>query len=297
MTNIPGKVVGAHELMLGAFGADSGKDLARAARLVTEAGGSVIELTCVNPMGATELADALQEGGITNTPFCCFWPGGDDAIDPIEHRGRNSEALKVVEAYLDKVEALQRAGLQVDFFTGPSCFKIGHDYKGMPENVFIEAAISFYDHFKDRFKELGLTIAIEYLRPSEDVGALRGFDRIRQICEALGENFGWHADIFHMWNRGYIPEDELLAGRTLLKYIHAHGNKRNQPGSDLDSTNWHAIANVLSQWSGPLVFEDFCQDIRDNFPELGEGLPPVVAPASFITGGIQHFKKVGLLAS
>ncbi|MFT5179559.1 MAG: sugar phosphate isomerase/epimerase [Candidatus Paceibacteria bacterium] len=302
---------GAHWLMsLGILKPGQGKLLMKAVSDAKAEKASIFEIICgvLNLMPPEETADAIIAGGMEEVSMCRFFPSDGDCNPILDNKLKNSSpSIIAVQDDFATIRVLQDRGIVVNHYVGPSCFKIGHDYSRMREIDFINNAISFYKELKDDFEELGVTPALEYLRPSEDVGALMGLDRVRRICEAdeLGGLVKWHADRFHMQEREKDPATELRRGGDLLSYFHAHGTNRGVAGSEnldgdpsaTDYTDWNDIRRALYYigYIGPVVPEPFGQQIRDIAPELGEGLPPSIEPNRYLRLTHACFKKARMV--
>ncbi len=66
-----------------------------------------------------------------------------------------------------------------------------------------------------------------------------------------------------------------------------------------DHVNWADIATALDEvgYEGPIVPEPFGEEIRQQVPDLGIGLPPAADPLMYYTGALEHLRKVGILST
>jgi sugar phosphate isomerase/epimerase len=307
-----GHQLGGHWLASdGVLNPGQGNRLTNAVRTVSDAGGTIFEIVGLplNNMSAKETAEAVLAGGMTEVSYCRFFPGDGSLGDPLGDHGSSllAEALQTFTADLAFISELREYGLTVKHMTGPSCFMIGFDYGAtLTRSQIVARAIEFYRIFADVIVEMDLQINIEYLRPEEDK-ALGGLDPVIQICRALGPNFRWHADTFHMGCRRINPVMELRAaghhesGETILGYFHVHGfSGREVPGQNLSAwvhdneRGWGQIESALSNmgYTGPLVAEPFGEVLRQQIPVLGEGLPPAEDPATYYAATFAFLRRV-----
>lgn len=278
---------------LGVLNPGDGKKLTNAVRLAKNAGCNVFELVGppMNNMSALETAQALKAGGITHAVYCRFFPEDGSLGNPAGEKGSFEAdlAIRTFQSDLDFIRMLRHEGINVTVLDGPSCFQIGFDYTKIGKEEFLKRAIAFYRYFVYELRQLGLIVALEYLREGESVGAVETLEDVGTISDAfVNPETGhrvirWHADVYHMQMRRVDACKELRKGEALLAYLHAHGTDRVPPGAteidedpeQTDRTNWSDVFETLDEieYAGIMTPEPFGDAIREIAPALGANLP------------------------
>jgi len=306
---MPRRPLGAHWLAFnGALQPGQEPRLEDAVRVAVQAGCTLFELACspVNGMDAVATAKAVRAGGLTTVSYCRFFPNGDPPPfgDPLGESPDRDHALVTWRKDLAFIRNLQDEGLNVTHITGPSGFVVGKEYTGGRADL--GRMLHFYREVGELLSEGDPDVCIEYLRAGEDNGAIGGVSKVCELLEALDDNhFWWHADIYHMRQRGEKPHEAIRKGARYLRYLHAHGDHRLPPGAyrlagnddATDEVNWHLVSLALNeaQYTGPVVPEPFGADIRAQVPALGEGLPPAIDPGEYYTQASGHLRSQGII--
>lgn len=306
------RMFGAHQLAYGAtYKPGDGNRLTKAVQTSVQAGCRLFEITCTALMQlpATETAKAVLDGGMDAVSYCLFYPGDSNGGpapmgDPLGNDPTSVNlAIATFQSGVDYIKALRDNGLKVDFITGPNGFVLGQPY-GQPRNVIRDRFQTFYNRIGKIIANQNLTVALEYLRPGEDEGAIGSAAELLHLLELIGnDNIGAHADTFHMRMRGEVPHEVILKMGKYLKYLHAHGDDRSVPGTFdangfTDGINWYLVGRALSAvgYTGPVVAEPFGQATRDEIPPLGVGLPPAIEARKFYDDTCAHFERMGVLS-
>lgn len=305
------RIFGAHQLAFGAtYKPGDGERLSHAVKTSKQAGCALFEITCtaLMQMPAEQTATAVLAGGIDEVAYCLFFPGGDGSNpppmgDPLgDTRAQVDAAVATFQSGVDYINALRDNGLKVRYITGPNGFVLGQNY-GQPRNTVRDRFRQYYDKIGKIIDGQGLTVALEYLRPGEDEGAIGSAAELVHLLDLIGnDNIGAHADTFHMRQRRETPHKIIELMGKWLKYVHAHGDMRSVPGTFqidgfTDEINWYLFGQALTAvgYEGPVVAEPFGQATRDEIPPLGVGLPPAIEARVFYDKTFSHFEQMGVL--
>lgn len=301
---------GVHQLSgLGILGANNQNLLARFATTAYNNGCTVLDIGAgapLNNLTPADTAEAMKQGGITAAIATVFFPGDESLGNPILNSGRNGRALDSFRISIHWVRQLRKHGIEVKKIAGPSCFCVGFDYRPQFPDGITEFAANFYGELKPELDGDGLTVALEYLRPGESIGAISDIEDIRAISNAVGgRTVLWHGDTFHMQSHGRDPAAEIQKGGDILGYLHAHGEQRLPAGADnlfndpdlTDYTDWNGITAALNEvgYDGEVVTESFGAKVRAQIPSLGDGLSRPVALREHVRVTRQTFRKVGMI--
>ncbi len=303
------RTYGGHLLAFGAtYKPGDEPRLTNAARTVKQAGGTLLELTCTALLQtpADKTAAAVLAGGIDHVSYCRFYPGNPGGIPPCGDPLSNdpdlvTAAVATFQADVDYINALRAGGLKVRFITGPNCFVLGQRY-GQSRSVIRDRIRQFYARVAKIIDGQGITVAVEYLRPGEDEGAIGSAAELLHLLQLIDHpEIGAHADTFHMRERREVPHDVIILLAKYLKYVHAHGDFRSVPGTYeqgfIDLINWYLFGRALTaaNYEGPIVAEPFGQATRNEIPPLGVGLPPAIDARVFYDKTFAHLEQMGVL--
>ena len=291
---------------LGVVNAGQAQLLEAAVAIAKSCGCNLFELACapINGLTAEETAQAVLAGGINTVSFCRFFPEDGACGDPLGDDTQRGQALETFQHDVAFILDLRKYGLTVNTITGPSCFRVAAQY-GLSAVDKRSRLVSFIGDQAATVAGKELTLALEYLRPTEDY-AIEGFvPMIHLLQEIANPNVGWHGDVFHMLERREDPCENVRRSGEYLKYLHGHSNLRVAPGAfyldnireATDKVNWWLLGQYLDRrgFAGPVVPEPFGEEIRKVAPALGEGLPPAIDPARYYQIAGTHLTKMGLI--
>jgi sugar phosphate isomerase/epimerase len=298
---------GAHWLAyLGGVAPDERELLRQAATSARRAGCTLFELACspVNNLTARDTAWALKKAKMKCVSYCRFNPGDGSFGNPLRDARARARALATLSGDLQFIGQLKDHGIEVPYITGPSFYGLSKKYDE-PKAKLLDKLVAFGDDVGAMLAGTGVTFCPEYLRPSEDY-VLESMDTTCGVIDRIGNPaIGLHADISHMLERGEVPHDVLEMGGSRIKYLRAHGSKRQCPGvyrldddpEATDNVNWHQVACALNaiNYRGPVVPRPMGQPIRDLVEDLGKGLPKAIDPGRYYTMARAHLMHHGII--
>jgi sugar phosphate isomerase/epimerase len=260
----------------------------------------------LNNLTPAETAEAMKRGGIDTAIGTIFFPGNQCMGNPIYDNGRDRLSLDSFRAGIHFLLKLRKNGIKVAKIAGPSCFCVDFDYRAQFPGGITDFAANFYRELKSELNGEGLTVVLEYLRPSESIGAISSVEDVRAISNAVGNRTVlWHADTFHMQSYGRDPAHEIRKGGDILGYLHAHGNRRLPAGAKpmfgksgvTDRTDWINVASALDEvgYDGEVVTEPFGAKVRAQIPALGDGLLHTFAPRDHLRITRRTLQRAGVI--